>query len=184
MKKNWTFLNSKISFKNNVLSIEEKTYFFNKSCSSMPFTVINTKDWVLVIPKMRNGNFLIVEQFRIAADSVTLEFPGGAIDKNEDKLTGALRELREETGLKPAQIEFLGTIKPNPAILSNSCHIFYAEDCIFEFNTDFDEFEDINLIEVNEKNFEMMIKKGKIIHSLVLAAYSLYKLKKTGGKND
>ena len=37
--------------------------------------------------------------------------PGGGIHKGEDSLTGALRELHEETGirLKPEQMKFLGS---------------------------------------------------------------------------
>ena len=173
MKKEWKFIQTETPYKDNVLSIDRKTYLFNKINRSMPFTVINTKDWVIIIPEI-NDKFVMVKQFRVAANITTLEFPGGAINKDEDKLKGALRELREETGLEPGKMFFLGTIRPNPAILSNCCHVFYAKNCKYEHETNFDDFEDIEISEVSVKEFENSVKNGEITHSLVLAAYSLY----------
>ncbi len=176
MEQYWKFVKSQRAYKDNVLEIERKQYLFKKINSSMLFTVINTKDWVMIIPKLDNGNFLMVKQYRVATSEVTLEFPGGAINQEEDKFEGALRELREETGLYTENIRFLATVKPNPAILSNSCHIFFADKCNFKFSTDFDDFEDIELVEISQKKLEKYIKNGKIVHSLVLTAYSLYML--------
>ena len=173
MNKYWKFIKAEKVYSDNVLDIERKTYFYGKINDSMPFTVINTKDWAIIIPELENGNFVMVKQFRVAANSVTIEFPGGALNKNEDKKEGALRELREETGLKTENLKFLGTLMPNPAILSNSCYVYYAQKCKFAYDTNFDNFEDIEIIEMSKDDFKRSVKEGKISHSLVLSSYSL-----------
>ena len=51
---------------------------------------------------MLDGKFLLLE--RVGGDTFggLVELPGGALEPGEDLLTGALRELKEETGLEAA----------------------------------------------------------------------------------
>lgn len=49
-----------------------------------------------------------------------IAFPGGAIDDTDvDPAAAALREANEETGLDPAGVELLGTLRPLPLAVSN-----------------------------------------------------------------
>jgi 8-oxo-dGTP pyrophosphatase MutT (NUDIX family) len=178
MKDNWKLLHSQEKYRDNILSIEHREIEFQKINLSMPFTVINTKDWVIIIPINKDKTITMVKQYRAATEETTIEFPGGAINKDEDIDNSALRELEEETGLIPEKITLLGKITPNPALLSNSCFAYLAEGCEFKSKTDFDLFEDIEIKNFTQNEIEQMMIDGKITHSLVLAAYNLYKLKK------
>ena len=62
------------------------------------FYVINSVDWVNILPITSDNEVVFVEQYRPGTNSITLELPGGMIDKGETPLKSAKRELEEETG--------------------------------------------------------------------------------------
>jgi 8-oxo-dGTP pyrophosphatase MutT (NUDIX family) len=94
------------------------------------FTVLDSPDWVNIIPITDDGSIVFVKQYRHGSDSVSLELPGGLKEKNESALDAAKRECTEETGFigtdDPIQI---GVSLPNPAFLTNQCTSFVWMDC-------------------------------------------------------
>ena len=136
-----------------------------------PFYVLSTRDWVNVIATTPEKKVLMVSQFRHGSSEISLEIPGGAVDAKESPLEGAKRELREETGYDSSDWHFLGSVRPNPAILSNTCHFFLALNAHEVSGLNLDEAEEL---EVNLHGFQdipKMIQKGQIRHSLVVAAF-------------
>ena len=116
------------------------------------FVSLKSPEWAIVVPRLcKNGKnyFVMVEQWRHGTSSVLKEFPGGVVDEGEKPIDAAKRELLEETGYNIKKIESLGSLYPNPAIMQNHCHIFFAE-CEDEQNmqhTDNDEFINVSLVE-------------------------------------
>ncbi len=78
----------------------------------------------------RGEEVLLVEQYRKAIESFTLEVPAGKLDikdgRKEDPLDCAVREIKEETGLEvtPSQLEYLGKIYTTPGFTDEIIHIF------------------------------------------------------------
>lgn len=62
---------------------------------------------VVIIPLLDDGRVLVERQFRYPIGKVVVEFPAGKVDKGEDLLACAQRELKEETGYTAAQWEYL-----------------------------------------------------------------------------
>lgn len=54
----------------------------------------------------KKDKIVLIHQYRYAIDDFIYEFPAGLVEKNEDYHSAAIRELREETGLKlePLQV--------------------------------------------------------------------------------
>jgi ADP-ribose pyrophosphatase len=63
---------------------------------------------------------LLVKQFRLGANSQTIEIPAGILEPDEDPIEAVIRELREETGYRPLNIESLGGIFVAPAYTTNT----------------------------------------------------------------
>lgn len=146
------------------------------------FYTLDARDWVIVVPVLRQADndafFLMVTQWRHGSSAESIEFPGGVIDANEDPEQAALRELCEETGFTAKTMTHLASLSPNPAIMSNRCHIFLAEDMIDtqKPSPDDDEYLSVSTIPVNDVISRM--GHGKYTHGLMLSSLFLYLQKK------
>jgi ADP-ribose pyrophosphatase len=59
---------------------------------------IHSPPGIVVVPVTPDGNFVLIRQFRPALGRMTLEFPAGGVDRDEDPAVATARELREEAG--------------------------------------------------------------------------------------
>jgi 8-oxo-dGTP pyrophosphatase MutT (NUDIX family) len=141
------------------------------------FYLLDSSSWAIVIPLLKSNKekcFVMVRQWRHGADCISLEFPGGVIEKGESIEAGAARELREETGYIAGKLTSLGASSPNPAIMTNKVHFFLAEDLKDTGKTDPDSDEYVSTELVPEA--EVIAKMGKppYIHALMAAALNFY----------
>lgn len=94
------------------------------------FVVVDAPDWVTIVPLIRDAggseSFLMVRQYRHGSETVTLEFPAGVVEYDEEPEEAARRELIEETGWTPETTVFLGQANPNPAFMCNTTYTFLA----------------------------------------------------------
>lgn len=81
---------------------------------------------VSVLPLEDDGMVTLVRQFRYGVQDVTLEIPAGKLEKGEDPLEAAKRELSEETGFTADEILTLHIDYSSPAILSEVIYIYLA----------------------------------------------------------
>jgi ADP-ribose pyrophosphatase len=142
------------------------------------FVVLDSPLWVNIIPITKDGNVVFVEQYRHGVDDITLEIPGGLIEKGEDPRIAGQRECREETGfISDQDAILLGESLPNPAFMNNICYSYVWFDCERKLEQDLDGNEDINIIEYPLNEIRHLILEGKVDHSLVLTAFFYYSLK-------
>ena len=82
-----------------------------------------------VLPIDKDGNVILVRQFRYAFDTELLEMPAGKMDHGpEDAEECGIRELKEETGCTAGRIVPLGAIYPSPGFLTEVTYLFAALD--------------------------------------------------------
>ncbi|MBN2326215.1 MAG: NUDIX hydrolase [Candidatus Omnitrophica bacterium] len=140
----------------------------------LPVYILETRNWVNIVPLTSDNQVVMVRQYRFASEEVTLEIPGGLIDANDGSMAeAARRELREETGYDSDRIHPLGACRPNPAIMTNLCYMFLAENVEKKFVQELDAGEDIQVELIPLDEISALISKGVIQHSLVLNAFYL-----------
>ena len=88
--------------------------------------VVEHPGGVTVIPVDENGDVWCVRQYRYPFEEHLLETPAGKLEKGEDPLDCAVRELGEETGLTAENYVFLGKLYPSPGYCGEILYIYLA----------------------------------------------------------
>lgn len=140
------------------------------------FYVIEAPDWINVVPLTRDGEVVLIEQYRHGTQEVSLEIPGGMVDPGESPAGAAARELLEETGYEAREIVLLGKTRPNPAIQDNWIHTFAARDVEYRQEPKSDGTEHTIVRLVPLERIPSLIAEGKITHSLVVVGFHLLSL--------
>ena len=140
------------------------------------FFLIDTADWVVILPITVDGDVVFVRQWRQGSERMSLELPGGMIDPHErEPLQAAVRELREETGHEAEHWQHLGSMNPNPALMSNRCHVFVATGCRPVGELSQDPGEDIEVVPMPLRELDEQLRRGAVDHAIVLAAIALWR---------
>ncbi len=137
------------------------------------FYVIESPDWINVIPLTDDGQIVLIEQYRHGAGEISLEIPGGMVDDGESPRAAAARELLEETGYEAGEVTLLGKTRPNPAIQDNWIHTFLARGVRYRCEPENAGTEQTFVRLLPLESIPTLIAEGKITHSLVVAGFHL-----------
>ena len=79
-----------------------------------------------ILALKKNGDIVMVRQYRKAVERELLELPAGKLEKGEDPKECAARELEEETGYRASDIRYIMTFYTSPGFSNEVMHLFYA----------------------------------------------------------
>lgn len=89
--------------------------------------VLEYPDWANAMALTRDGELILVHQYRPGVRDWVLELPGGWVKPEDGSLEQAIRrELLEETGYVFERVEPLLSLSPNPGTHNNRLHTFLA----------------------------------------------------------
>jgi ADP-ribose pyrophosphatase len=144
------------------------------------YYVVELPASVITFGITEENQVLFTEQYRHPIGEVSLELPGGFVEKDEEPLLAAQRETEEETGYQFSNYIYLGKVAGNPGILNNSTHLFVATGGKKVKEQQMDDQEDIAVTLLPVDKVIQLIENRKIIQSLHLNAcfYALLHLNK------
>ncbi len=171
MIKPWKCIRSKVNESFRIFSIRTDTTLSPRTGREHDFYVIESNDWINVIPITEDHQVVMVRQFRHGSKTVTLEIPGGLVDPGDTPEQAALRELLEETGYEAAEWKKIGEVNPNPAIFNNRCHTYVATGLRKVSDPTPDQTEDLEVVLVPLSRIPDLIRRGEIDHAMVITAF-------------
>ena len=124
-----------------------------------------------------NEKVILVKQHRFPHGYV-LEIPAGTLEKKEDPLNCAYRELEEETGYRAKKMTHLITYYPSIGYNSEVIHCYVASGLKKIADLKLDEDEILSVEKISLKRLLGMIKNGKIQDSKTICAVLTYAAKK------
>ena len=122
---------------------------------------------VAVLAVTSEQKVILVRQFRYAIGQVTIELPAGKLEKGENPLEAATRELAEETGYLAKEVKPLLTFYSTPGFSDEVMHLYEATDLVpGSQNLDDDEF--VDCLAASKQEVLQWMEEGKIVDAKTL----------------
>jgi ADP-ribose pyrophosphatase len=148
-------------FRGRRLWIEQKNVRLPNGIESEK-VIVHPSNAVAILPV--NGQCCkLIRQYRYAIDDYILEAPAGALEKGEEPLAAAGRELIEETGFTTQTIDPRGFIITTPGYTDEKIYLFEARGLSPSHQFEKDEDEVIEVMDVPVKDLNRMIRDGAIV---------------------
>ena len=113
----------------------------------------------------KEGEVLMVRQYRHPIEKTLLEIPGGFIDKNEMPEQGIKRELKEETGYEFPSVIKVGRIAANPGVLNNYTDLFLAKGGVKTSGQKLDENEELQVEKISLQELKKLFLENEIVQA-------------------
>ena len=128
--------------------------------------VMEFPDWINVIALTKDRKMVMIDQYRHALGETHYELVAGVIDKGEEPLKAAQRELSEETGYEGGEWKLFMTLSPNPTNHNNLCYTFLATGVEKKREQHQEPTEDIGVHLFQPEQVKEMLDDGEIIQAL------------------
>jgi ADP-ribose pyrophosphatase len=123
--------------------------------------IVHPSSAVAILP-IEGNRCKLIRQYRYAIDDYILEAPAGALEKDEDPLAAAGRELIEETGFAARTIEPRGFIITTPGYTDERIYLYEAHGLTPSQEYGKDEDEVIEVVDVAVSDLSLMVRDGAI----------------------
>ena len=131
--------------------------------------VLEYPDWVNVTAITKDGQFVMIRQYRHAFDEVLTELCAGVSEVGEQPIDAAKRELLEETGYGGGKWSLVMTIGQNPSICDNLTYCFLAEGVERLADQQLDASEDIEVVLMTPAEVRGMLERDEMKQALMAA---------------
>ena len=137
---------------------------------------IQLPESVAMVARNTEGKIVMSRQYLHGFGGVSVVLPAGRIEKGEEPLHAARRELLEEAGYVSEEWISLGSMVPNVNYGCGRVHFFYAENARRTTEPASGDLEDMEIILMDEREIIQAIRTGRIASVGTITALSLAKI--------
>lgn len=128
----------------------------------VPYYVRESYGFVMIVALTPERDVVLVRQYRYGNDSIALELPAGSLERDEDPLACAKRELAEETGYEAARWEALVRVAAEPVRSTSVMHAYIAHDAVRTSEQQLDPTEIIEPCTVPLDELHRLARSGEL----------------------
>jgi 8-oxo-dGTP pyrophosphatase MutT (NUDIX family) len=173
LAENWEHLRSEKFFETPYFALRSDRLRLPDGAIKDPYYVIERPDAAIIFPLTKEGEVVLVRQYRPPLKRMELGLPAGLIEEGEKPETAARRELLEETGYSGGAWEILGSLASSPSLKNNWAYLFLARGVEATALPDPDEHELVETLKVPVEDLLGLVRWGEIVSSSGVAAIML-----------
>ena len=176
-----TVLETKIEYSNEYMTLKSEDLLFERKTNGKTdvlrkeYYSIECPDFVTCIV-IKNHKLLVVDQYRHPIGHINTEFVAGMIDPGDTPYKAAQKELKEEAGIIPNNLIYLGKCHPLSGQNKNICFVYLVNDFI-ETETSLEKYEEFTGLThswIPISDFKKMIQSGELDDGVTLMAWCLF----------
>lgn len=169
----WKTLKSEYLFKRPWLTARRDTCQLPDGRINDEYYVLEYPTWVHVLALTKEGDMVIIRQYRHGLGRTCFEIVAGCVEEGEDPLVAAQRELLEETGYSGGEWSEVMQFTCNASAMNNITHSYLAVGVEKTAGQHLDPTEDIEIYTFSQEKVKEMLVNGEFMQASMLAA--LYK---------
>ena len=117
-------------------------------------------DAVAVIAQTYDGLYILNREYRHPIGQAILGPPGGTLEKGEDPILAAQRELFEETGYWSDEVTIVGCSHPFPGLCDQKIYYLYAKNTMKRSEPKPEPFEFIEVELMTDEQLRKELRNG------------------------
>jgi len=163
----------KTVFTSKYLTVFADTVRLPDTSSIDDYTVVQKPDIVVIVATDTAGNVLTLNEYKYAIDQTIRTLPAGHIEKGENPVVTAQRELLEETGYGEGVFKLVTYLHEYPSKDAHTVHIVRATNVRKVAKSNHESTESISLQVVTPDELQSEITNHKWHYSAGLASILL-----------
>jgi ADP-ribose diphosphatase len=129
---------------------------------------------VMIVAMPNPQTILLVREYAAGMNAYSLSFPKGRVEKGEDMLQAANRELQEEVGFAANKLTYMRAMTNAPNYSPTQMHLVLAQD-LYPSTLPADEPEPLEIVHWNINEIEALLSRPDFHEGRSIAALFLIK---------
>ena len=174
-------LSTRVVYRNPWMTVREDQIERSNGAHGI-YGVVEKPDSAIILP-VESDHIYLVEQFRYALGTNSLEFPQGSLERNDvSPVHIAKEELQAETGLVAEHLECLGEIYIACGYANQKTFAFLATGLTQMGRKPDAEEHDLVVKRVGLSELRQLIRDNRIKDAQTMAAWALYESQQAGAE--
>jgi ADP-ribose diphosphatase len=124
---------------------------------------------VVIVPMLDADTVLLVREYAVGLHSYELGLPKGRLERGEEPMAGANRELKEEIGYGARRLDMIARLSLSPTYMSHRAHVIVARD-LYEERLEGDEPEELEIVPWRMDKLAELIHRDDVTEGHSIAA--------------